>query len=145
MTAAGAVSIGRSNVPTPPWILRESTLVGVSGAVLDGVTLAVAEGALLPTALVAITEQVTATPLVRPVTVSGDANPVVLSPPQVTVKLMIAEPPVDAGAVKVTAPRPSPGMVDPIVGAFGTVAGTTLTAADAAPLPTTFAAVTEQV
>ena len=44
-----------------------------------------ADGALLPTVLVATTEQVTGTPLVRPVTVMGEVAPDPLCVPQVAV------------------------------------------------------------
>ncbi len=62
-----------------------TTAVGASGTVA-GVTLADgAEGTLLPIALVAITVQVTAVPLVRPVTMIGDAVPLCDCAPQVAV------------------------------------------------------------
>jgi hypothetical protein len=58
---------------------------------------------------------------------------------------MIADPPVDAGAVNKTDPWPSPAMVLPMTGAPGTVAGTTATLLETAPVPAAFVAVTAQV
>jgi hypothetical protein len=58
----------------------------------------------VPTLLVAVTVNVYAVPFVRPVTVRGDDAPLAVSPPglEVAVKLVIATPPVIAGAVNVT-------------------------------------------
>ena len=142
VTAPGAVSTCTSNIPAPPWVLRVNTASGVKGADADGVTASVADAAPAPIALVAITLQLADALLASPVTVMGEAEPVTLIPPQVAVKLMMAEPPFDAGAENATDPRPSPGIVSLIVGAPGTVAGTTFTVADAAPVPTAFDAVT---
>ena len=59
---------------------------------------------------------------------------------------MIAEPPFDAGAVNATLALALPPLATPIVGAPGTVAGVTLfDAADAAPVPAVFVAVTVKV
>jgi hypothetical protein len=59
---------------------------------------------------------------------------------------VIALPPLLAGAVNFTDADPLPGAGMPIVGAFGTVAGTNVfDAAEAAPVPTPFVAVTEHV
>ena len=59
---------------------------------------------------------------------------------------MIALPPLLAGAVKVTLAWALPPVAVPIVGAPGTVAGVTLfDAAEAAPVPTAFVAVTVKV
>ena len=80
-------------------------IVGAPGTVAAtfGVTLFDAtEGAPVPKALVAATVQVTAVPLVNPVTVIGDAAPVFERPPQVAVYPVIALPPLLAGAVKLT-------------------------------------------
>jgi hypothetical protein len=58
----------------------------------------------------------------------------------------IAEPPVLAGAVKVTVACALPAVAVPMVGAPGTADGVTpLEAADAAPVPTAFVAVTANV
>ena len=59
-------------------------MVGASGTV-TGVTLAVLDAAPEPTALRAVTLQFTAVPLVRPVTVIGDAAAVADCAPQVAV------------------------------------------------------------
>ena len=62
---------------------------------------------------------------------------------------MIAEPPVDVGAVNAIDAVPLPGVAVPIVGAPGIEAcelvGVTETVPDAAPVPTLFVAFTEQV
>ena len=56
---------------------------------------------------------------------------------------MIAEPPLLAGAVKVTVADALPAVAVPIVGAPGTVAGVTLLeAADDGPVPIAFVALT---
>jgi hypothetical protein len=65
-------------------------------------------------------------PTVNPVTVIGDPEPVAVIPPElaVTVYPVIAEPPLSAGAVKVTvALALEPAVAVPIVGAPGTVFG----------------------
>jgi hypothetical protein len=55
-------------------------------------------------------------------------------------------PPLNAGAVKATDAEALPAVAVPIVGALGTVLGVTLfEAAEAAPLPATFRAVTVKV
>ena len=63
------------------------TPVGASGTVAGatGVTLTLADGALGPTALVAVTEHEYVVPLVNPVTVSGDDAPLALKPPELQV------------------------------------------------------------
>ena len=59
---------------------------------------------------------------------------------------LIAAPPSDDGAAKVTVPCPCPGTADTPVGAPGTPRGVTAEeAADAAPDPATLAAVTVNV
>ena len=55
-------------------------IIGASGTVL-GVTLTLADGALVPMALVAVTEHANVVPLISPVTISGEAAPVALKPP----------------------------------------------------------------
>ena len=55
----------------------------------------------------------------------------------------MAEPPFEAGAVKATVARALPGVAVPMIGAPGSVAGAMeLEAAEAAPLPAVFVAVT---
>ena len=86
-------------------------------------------------------------PLVKPLTTTGDIAPVPVAPPglAVTVYEVMALPPVP-GAVKVTEACALPAVAVPMVGAPGTVAGVTLLdAADAAPVPTLFVAVTVKV
>lgn len=60
----------------------------------------------------------------RPTTVSGDAAPVMVKPPalQVTVKSIIALPPLLPGAVKASVAVPGPGVPTPAVGAAGALA-----------------------
>ena len=87
-------------------------------------------------------------PFVNPVTVIGLDAPVPVMPPglEVTVYEVIALPPFDAGAVKLTAACALPATAETPVGAPDTVAGVTLVeAADAAPVPTPFVAVTIKV
>jgi hypothetical protein len=58
----------------------------------------------------------------------------------------MAEPPLLAGAVNVTVACALPAVALPMVGAPGTIAGVTLfDAAEAAPVPATFVAVTVKV
>ena len=83
-------------------------------------------------------------PLVSPVTVIGDVVPVAVMPPglEVTVYPVIAEPPLELGAVNVTVACALPAVAVPMVGAPGTVAGVTLfDAAEAAPVPAELLAV----
>jgi len=91
-----------------------------------GVTFTLAEAALAPTALFALTEQDTCTPPASPVTVIGEDAPCWLCAPQVAVKLVIAEPPLEAGAVNDTVAEFGPGVPVPMVGAPGTVAPTVI-------------------
>lgn len=119
---------------------------GAGGA--DGVTLL--EGAdpePAPSAFVAITINVYAVSLVRPVTVIGLAVPVAVIPPGVetTVYPVIGLPPFD-GAVKLTVACALPGTAFTAVGAPGRVAGIALLEGlDAALVPTAFVAVTLNV
>jgi hypothetical protein len=66
-----------------------------------GVTAAVPDAGPVPAALVAVTEQLYAVPFARPVIVIGEAAPLALRAPglHVTVKLVMADPPLEAGAV----------------------------------------------
>ena len=92
-------------------------VAGVTGA--DG-----AEAGLVPMLLVAVTVNVYAVPFVRPVTVSGEPAPVIVSPPgpEVTVYPVIVEPPFDAGGVKETTACALPATAETEVGASGYVA-----------------------
>jgi hypothetical protein len=90
--------------------------------------------------------------LARPLTVAEVDEPPAeaVIPPgdDVTVKLVMAEPPSLDGAVHVTVAWPLPAVAVPMVGALGAVgaAGVTeLDAADGGPVPTTFVAVTVKV
>ena len=67
-----------------------------------GVTFWLADGGPLPAALVAKTLHAVDTPLVRPVTISGEPWPVFVMPPQLAVYCVMALPPSDAGGVKLT-------------------------------------------
>jgi hypothetical protein len=88
------------------------------------------------------------------VTVIGLAEPLAVCPPgdAATLYEVIAEPPLEAGAVKLTVAWPSPGTADTPAGAPGTVeaAGgadgvTAFDGEDAAPVPALFVAVTVNV
>ena len=57
------------------------TPVGVPGTVAGVTELLVADGLLVPTAFVAVTVNVYATPLVSPMTVIGEEPPVAVKPP----------------------------------------------------------------
>src|SRR5215831_16053642 len=82
------------------------TAVGAPGTVAGVTALDAAEAGPVPAALVAVTVNVYAVPLVRPVTVAVVVLPLVLavSPPgaDVTVYPVIALPPLEAGAVQLT-------------------------------------------
>jgi hypothetical protein len=104
----------------------------------------------VPTAFVAVTVNVYAVPLVRPVTVieAHGAAHVPVKPPgeDVAVYDVIAEPPLLAGAANVTLACAFPAVAVPMVGAPGIVAGVTLfDAADAGPVPSALVAVTAKV
>ncbi len=64
--------------PLPPVAVP---MVGVPGAVAAVTEFEEPEAALVPTALVAVTEKVYAVPLVRPVTTNGEEVPVAVIPP----------------------------------------------------------------
>jgi hypothetical protein len=125
------------------------TLVGAPGTV-RGVTAALAtEAGDVPAPFVAVTVNVYAVPLVRPVTVA-DAAPVEVAvrPPgaAVTVYAVIAEPPSLAGAVQDTTAWVFPGVEVTATGAPGTVRGVTAAeAAEAGDVPTALVAVTVSV
>ena len=122
--------------------------MGAPGVVAGVAELLVPEEVLAPTALVAVTVKVYAVPFVRPVTTIGDVPPVAVNPPvlDVTVYEVIAEPPFEDGAENVIVASPLPRVAVPIVGASGTVAGTTeLVVAEAILVPFEFVAVTVKV
>ena len=60
-------------------------MIGAPGTAPGVTLLEAAEGALLPTALLANTVQVTGAPFVKPLTTMGDAVPVLLCAPQLAV------------------------------------------------------------
>jgi hypothetical protein len=130
-----------------PFPATAVTPVGAPG-VVAGVTGAVAlDGVLVPFAFVAVTVNVYVVPFVRPVRVSGEPLPVTDAPVfAVRVYEVIADPPLLAGAVNETVTCPLPIVAIPIVGAPGTVDGTTeLLAVDGVPEPIAFDAVTVNV
>jgi hypothetical protein len=98
-------------------------IVGASGTVAGVTALLVPEEILVPYAFVAVTVNVYVAPFVRPVIVIGDAPPVAVNPPvfEETVYVVIGEPPVLAGAVKVTVALPFPPTATMLVGASGAV------------------------
>ena len=101
-------------------------MTGALGTV-DGVTLFdAAEEAPVPTALDAATMQVTALPFANPETVIGDATPELLRVPQVAVYPVMVLPPLVEGGEKPTVTCVLLAVAMPIVGAPGTVAGTTM-------------------
>ena len=119
---------------------------------LAGVTLFDAADAVpVPIAFVAVTVKVYAVPLVRPVTLIGDAAPPAVIPPglEVTVKPVIALPPLLPGGVNVTDALETPAVAVPIVGAPGAVGAAVgvalFDAAEAAPVPMALVAVTVKV
>ena len=126
-----------------------NTPVGAPGTVL-GVTDALVNGAReVPAALAAVTVNVYAVPLVRPVTVTEVAPDVVaVAPPgaAVTVYPVIGEPPLLTGAVHDTTATPFPAEAVTAAGAPGTVLGVTAAdAADAGEIPVALVAVTVNV
>ena len=133
-----------------PLLTIAEMLVGTPGAIGAGVTADDAlEAVPVPTELVATTVKVYAVPLVNPVTVIGDEEPVAVRPPgdEVTVYPVIADPPVFVGAVKLTVALPLLPVAEILVGTPGAVnAG--VTGADALEEPPEmppFVAVTVQV
>ena len=118
---------------------------GSTGIVIGAVS---PEDGPVPTEFVAVTEKVYEAPLVSPMTVIGELDPVPVNPPglEVTVYEVMAFPPSEIGAEKETEASALPAVAVPIVGAPGTVAGVTeLEAEEALPVPTMFVAVTVNV
>ncbi|HET7549055.1 MAG TPA: hypothetical protein VFJ86_14890 [Usitatibacter sp.] len=143
---AGAVKVTAACALPPVAV----PMVGAPGSVAGVTLLEAADGALVPTALVAVTVNVYAVPLVRPLTVidvHGAAHvPVIPLGEEVAVYDVIAEPPLLAGAVKFTVACALPAVAMPMVGAPGTVTGVTLLeAAEGALAPTALFAVTVNV
>ena len=133
-----------------PLLPLAEMLVGVPGAVIGDVTADEAsDGVPAPTALVALTVYVYATPFVKPVTVIGEDVPVAVIPPgeAVTVYPVIADPPVFVGAVKLTVALPLLPLAEILVGAPGAIAAgvTADDAVEAVPVPTELIAVTVKV
>ena len=99
-----------------------ATLAPITGGLgtVAGVTLLeTADNALLPTAVVANTRQVTATPFTSPPTVIG-GNPLkALCVPQVAVYPVMAEPPLLLGAAKLTVTCVLPATATPMIGTPG--------------------------
>ena len=125
------------------------TAVGAPGTVF-GVTATLAtDTSELPATLAAVTVNVYAVPLVKPVTVT--VVPIIvlaLNPPgnAVTVYPVIADPPLLTGAVQPTTASALPATAVTPVGAPGTVLGVTeVLADDATEDPATLAAVTVNV
>ena len=129
--------------------LTPLTAVGAPGAVAGVTADEVLEALPLPALLVAVTVKVYAEPLVRPVTVIGDEEPVAVKPlgEEVTVYPVIADPPVLVGAVKLTVALPLLPLAEIPVGAPGAIAAgvTADDALEAAPVPTELVAVTVKV
>ena len=126
------------------------TAVGGSGTVLGVVAALASDSDEVPIALVAVTVNVYAVPLTRPVIVAILTTPFVLAvtPPgdAVTVYPVIGEPPLLTGAVHDTAAWAFPGVAVTAVGAPGTVFGVTATLGiEASELPAALAAVTVNV
>jgi hypothetical protein len=95
-------------------------IVGALGTAAGVTVLEEDEAALTPTALVAVTVQLTGVPFASPLTTMGEPAPLALWVPQVAVKLVIGEP-LSAPAVKATETLPLPRVAVPMVGAAGTV------------------------
>ena len=126
-------------------------IVGALGVVAGVTLLESLLETLFPTLFVAITVKVYAVPLVKPVTIIGDEVPVPVKLPgfEVAVYPEIEEPPSDAGVVNATETCIFPLVVEPIIGASGTVGPddgvTLLEALLEVLLPTEFVATTENV
>jgi hypothetical protein len=133
-------------------LLTPATTVGVAGAVgaLTSVTdVEASDGAEVPFVFVAVTVNVYGVFAVSPTTVivpdpDWDTVPVLAPVFEVAVYVVIAEPPLDAGAVNATVADVDPvAATAPMVGAPGTVTGVTgADAPDAPEVPPAFVAVT---
>src|SRR6478735_4656411 len=116
---------------------------GVPGAAA-GVAEMLFDAGPVPTSLVAVTENVYAMPLVRPVSVQLSALVRQMRPPGFAVAVydVTTDPPLDAGADQARATEPLPAVAELRVGAPGTVAGTADRAFEAGPVPMALLAVT---
>jgi hypothetical protein len=125
------------------------TLVGASGVVAGVTELLAEEAELVPSALLAVTVKVYGEPLLRPFTTTDVAPLVVaLNPPvfEVTTYVVIAEPPLLAGADHETSALPLLAVALTEVGASGIVAGMTeLLVPEEELVPTALVAVTVKV
>jgi hypothetical protein len=131
-----------------PLLAVALTDVGAPGAVAGVTELLALETELVPSAFVAVTVNVYACPLVRPVTVMGDEPPVAVKPPifEVTVYVVITEPPFETGALNEMVACPFPETATTEVGAPGVVAGVTaLLVEDCVLVPAALVAVTVKV
>ena len=99
-----------------------ATTAEIGATLVDG-TIELELDELIPVAkeLVAVTVNVYAVPLVKPVTVADVPVVVAVTLPgaDVTVYWVVAAPPLDAGAVHETVARRFPGIADTLVGGDG--------------------------
>jgi hypothetical protein len=146
------LSPGAANVTTSTWFARLTVgWAGTSGTAAGTTAFDAGDVPPLPTSFVAVTVHVYVLPLVRLLTVIGDAGPVLLpgTPPSLDVHDteydMIALP-LSAGGVNETTTTWSPRAAEGAAGVPGRVAGTTGFEADDGGLtPTAFVAVTVHV
>ena len=125
-----------------------ATFVGALGTVTGVTELLAVEAELVPTAFVAVTVKVYVVPLVSPVIVIGELPPVAVNPPtfEVTVYVVMSEPPLFTGGLNVTVASPLPATALTLMGISGAPAGTTeLLVPDEVLVPTAFVAVTVKV
>jgi hypothetical protein len=110
-----------------PFPATAVTPVGAPGTVTGVTEFDAVDDALVPIAFVAVTVNVYAVPLTRPVTVIGEPLLEAVNPPvfEVAVYVVIADPPLLAGAVNETVAEPLPATAVTLVGAPGVVAGVT--------------------
>ena len=123
-------------------------MTGASGVVAGVTELLVTEAELVPMALVAVTVKVYETPLVRPVTMTGEEALETTCRPsfEVTVYEAMADPPLLPSSEKVTVAWPLEAMMEVMVGASGAVAGTMeLLVPDEVLVPIALVAVTVKV
>ena len=111
-----------SNTPAAPCVFLDFTLTKVNGADAVGVTTTIADGALVPRALVAVIVNVNETSLASPVTRIGEDEPLATTVPMLskTLKLVIGAL-LSEKAVKLNGALALPGAALGEVGAFGTV------------------------
>ena len=110
------------SVDVPPGAMEAGLALRVQAGSVTGVRgvmeLVLADQALTPAVLIAITLQTYGVPLVNPDTTIGERVPVPLIPPQSATKLRSVPVPIDPG-VNATAILPFPAEPAPIVGAVG--------------------------